>query len=87
MTRKSVSYLTSIRHEVTRTAEEMARCCIDLENSAVDISKMTAEYVRTDKYQLHLNAFEVIKDGSKALNKAVREHKAAVKLLKEFFSF
>jgi hypothetical protein len=79
--RKSVSFLTSIRQNVTATIKEMAETALDFSHATEDMEHMSPELIRTDQCM----AYKEMMQAERALQKAIRAHKIAVKQLKEFF--
>jgi len=81
--RKSVSYLTSIRHEVTDTAARAEIIATDLENLLLDMASKTPEQIRTDD-----DYFDTIKQAQQLhgdLGRQLKAHDKAVRDLKTFF--
>jgi len=85
MTRKSVSYLTSIRLEVSKTASELSQISFELECAIGDIDKLSPEQIRCDNDEIHQGAFKDLVEAHKALGKAIKNHRDAVQKLKSFF--
>jgi len=85
MARKSVSYLTSIRHDVTDTGAEMAALAQDLADLCVDVDCLTPEQIRSDKREEHTESLKAIYKLSGALRKAVKAHNSAAHRLQTFF--
>jgi len=83
--RKSVSYLTHLRHEVADTAREMHELSIDLEAGLCWIGSLTPEQVRSDKAEDHeAKMIELRKLCNKCLG-VIRQHREAAHKLQSFF--
>ena len=85
MNRKSVSYLTSIRHEVSATAKEMHELSVDLEEATGKLLEMTPEQIRSDKATTHTSHMKYLYSASYKLRKAIKAHNLASDKLKSFF--
>lgn len=83
--RKSVSYLTSIRLEVSQTASELSQQAFEIECATGDIDKLSPEQIRCDDDEIHQEAFKDLVASHKALGKAIKKHRDAVRKLKDFF--
>ena len=81
MPRKSVSYLTSIRHEVRVSLQLLSEVARDFQIATEDMSIMSPEMIRTDTCP----EYKDMLDSERALQKAIKEHKKIVKTLKAFF--
>lgn len=81
MKRKSVSYLTEIRAEIRDSNREMMEAALDFSNLAADIDSMSIELIRVDESP----EYKELMQAERALAKAIKNHKLAVKTLKEFF--
>lgn len=81
MTRKSVSYLTVIRAEVAETLHEMTEAAFDFSNLATDYDMGSIDQVRTGQDEDYKSLMKL----ERYLAKKIKEHKEAVKKLKDFF--
>lgn len=85
MPRKSVSYLTQLRCDVSDTATELANTCLDLESLAYSISEMTPEQIRYDKRSEHEKTVKEFKELRRVLDKTLKRHLSSTRLLRSFF--
>jgi hypothetical protein len=85
MPRKSISYLTSLRLDVTNTSKEMLELATDMQAAIDDVSMLSPEQVRSDLATDHVEQIKHIQALHKALGKQIRDHKHAADLLRQFF--
>ena len=83
MSRKSVSYLTSLRTECRDSQEEMAELATDIEGLFCDIRNASSEELRNES-QVD-NQLKEVSNKLKELNKRLKQFKAERKRLQEFF--
>lgn len=81
MKRKSVTYLTIIRAEVSETCHEMTEAAFDFSNLATDYAMQSVDKVRTREDV----GYETMMEAQAELTKAINAHKTAVKKLRSFF--
>jgi hypothetical protein len=85
MARKSVSYLTSIRLEVTDSAKELSELVFDLDACATLMAGLTAEQIRSNKRDDHAGMIRAFKSLQKSINETFKQHLKATKDLQTFF--
>jgi hypothetical protein len=83
--RKNVSYLTAIRHDVSKTAENMHEVSIDLESALYKLRDMTPEQVRSDKKDEHQDLLKQVYELNHTLRKLTTNYNLAVERLQTFF--
>ena len=83
--RKNVSYLTSIRHDVSVTAVQLHETSVDLESTLYKIRDMTPEQVRLDKAQEHQDLLKQVYSLNATLRKLTTHYNLAVERLQTFF--
>ena len=83
--RKSVSYLTSIRHDVTDTSVLLHETSIDLEATLCKIRDMTPEQVRQCKAQEHQDLLKQVYSLNAHIRKLTTHYNLVVKQLQSFF--
>ena len=83
--RKSVSYLTSIRHDVTDTSVKLHETSIDLEATLCKIRDMNPEQVRQCKAQEHQDLLKQVYSLNATLRKLTTHYNLAVERLQTFF--
>lgn len=81
MTRKSVSYLTRVRKDVTNALAEVAETARDFQEASEDLAFTSPELIRTDSCQ----AYKEWIQAERVMQKAIKAQKLAVKTLKNFF--
>jgi len=83
--RKSISYLTSIRHDVDDTAHVLHELSVDFEALSCSVEQMTPEQVRLDKAQEHRDLVKAMYATVAKIRKTLTQHNLAADKLQTFF--
>ena len=84
MPRKTVTELSRIKDDVSRSREDLHNCSEALETECFDITTMNMDDIRTD-VDYHKYILKNIRRLTREVNKAAKVHEAAVIKYREFF--